>query len=206
MTEQTDQIIALRYEDAIPQIADVDIPDDLLGELKAQMAKYPDRRSAALPCLAAAQKVHGWCSPTALRQVAAVMRVTPAYLVSVASFYDMLETTERGRHTIYMCTNLSCMLRGANAVLAELEAALDTKNFSVSSDGIYLREFECLGACDIAPMASVNGEFVGPLTPDDAKALVEDLRGGREVLPDKQLKKRPIAATYWADGDPDRSE
>ena len=60
------------------------------------MAHYPDRRSAALPALAAAQRVHGWCSPEAIEQVACVMRVTPAYLESVATFYDMLET-EPGR-------------------------------------------------------------------------------------------------------------
>ena len=56
------------------------------------MAKYPDRRSAALPCLAAAQKVHGWCSPEAIRQTAAVMRLTPGYCIAVASFYDMFST------------------------------------------------------------------------------------------------------------------
>ena len=60
------------------------------------MANYPDRRSAALPALAAAQRVHGWCSPEAIEQVACVMRVTPAYLESVASFYDMLETEPGG--------------------------------------------------------------------------------------------------------------
>ncbi len=82
------------------------------------MANYPDRRSAALPALAAAQRVHGWCSPEAIEQVACVMRVTPAYLESVASFYDMLETEPVGRHSVYVCTNISCSLRGADALLA----------------------------------------------------------------------------------------
>ena len=78
------------------------------------MANYPDRRSAALPALAAAQRVHGWCSPEAIEQVACVMAVTPAYLESVASFYDMLETTPVGRHSVYVCTNISCSLCGAD--------------------------------------------------------------------------------------------
>jgi uncharacterized protein YuzB (UPF0349 family) len=60
---------------------------------------------------------------------------------------------------------------------------------------INVRAFECLGACDIAPMASVNGEYVGPLATDDCKTIVGELREGREILPDKQLRKRPLADT-----------
>ena len=84
------------------------------------MSLYPDRRSAVLPALRAAQEEHGWLSPEAMEQVAAVMQVTPAYLESVASFYDMLELQPVGRHTIYVCTNLSCQLRGARDVLGAL--------------------------------------------------------------------------------------
>ena len=74
------------------------------------------------------------------------------------------------------------------------------KNGGTSDDGIFLRNFECLGACDIAPMASVDGQFVGPLTVEDAKQLVEDIRAKREVLPSKQLSRRPVAATLWENG------
>ncbi len=83
------------------------------------MAKYPDRRSAVIPALHAAQAVHGWCSPEALHQVAAVMQVTPAYLSSVATFYDMLENRPEpvGHHDVYVCTNISCSLRGADEIL-----------------------------------------------------------------------------------------
>ncbi|MFY9487183.1 MAG: NAD(P)H-dependent oxidoreductase subunit E [Solirubrobacterales bacterium] len=189
-----------RYEDAIPQLADVAVPAELQSWIVERMAMYPDRKSATIPCLMAAQKHHGWLSPDAVRQVAAVMRLTPAYLVSVASFYDMFKLAPRGEHTIYMCTNISCMLRGADDVMAELERAVGVSNGGTSEDGIFLRSFECLGACDIAPMASVDGAFVGPLSIDDAKQLVEDIRAGREVLSAKQLDKRPAAATLWESG------
>src|SRR5262249_603953 len=92
----------------IPDPDTVEVPADLRAEIEAHMANYPDRRSAALPALAAAQRVHGWCSPEAMQQVACVMRVTPAYLESVASFYDMLETSPAERHRVYVCTNISC--------------------------------------------------------------------------------------------------
>ncbi|HWX88112.1 MAG TPA: NAD(P)H-dependent oxidoreductase subunit E [Solirubrobacteraceae bacterium] len=170
--------------DPTPPVA---VPPELRAEIEGHMALYPDSRSAALPALEAAQRVHGWCSPEAIEQVAAVMGVTPAYLAAVATFYDMLETEPVGRHSVYVCTNISCSLRGADALYeAVCEAAGDDAEFNV-------RSFECLGACDIAPMASVDGVFVGPLTPDEVPQLLEDVRAGRPVLPGKQLSTRLVA-------------
>ena len=100
-----------RFEDTIPQLADVSIPSELQDWIEQRMAMYPDKKSAIIPCLMAAQKTHGWLSPEAVDQVAAVMKLTPARLVSVASFYDMFELKPSGNRTIYMCTNISCMLR-----------------------------------------------------------------------------------------------
>jgi NADH-quinone oxidoreductase subunit E len=165
----------------------VDVPAELRAEIEAHMALYPETRSASLPALAAAQRVHGWCSPEAIEQVACVMRVTPAYLESVASFYDMLETSPAGRHSVYVCTNISCSLCGADELHAEmLDAVGADPDFSV-------RSFECLGACDIAPMASVDGVYVGPLTLADVPQLIDDVRAGRPVLPEKQLARRLVA-------------
>ena len=83
---------------AIPDPAEVDVPGRAArARSRSYMARYPDRRSAAMPALAAAQRLHGWCSPEAIDQVAAVMQVTPAYLSSVATFYDMLDTEPVGR-------------------------------------------------------------------------------------------------------------
>ncbi len=191
---------ARRFEDTIPQLANTPVPDELREYIVDRMEMYPDKKSAIIPCLMAAQKVHGWLSPEAIDQVAAVMKLTPARLVSVASFYDMFELEPSGNRTIYMCTNISCMLRGADQVMAELEAQVGVRNGGTSEDGIFLRGFECLGACDIAPMASVDGEFVGPLTIEDAKQMVEDIRAGREVLPEKKLSRRPVSATLWQNG------
>jgi NADH:ubiquinone oxidoreductase subunit E len=167
------------------------VPAELRAEIEARMALYPDSRSAALPALEAAQRLHGWCSPTALEQVAEVMGVTPAYLESVASFYDMLETEPVGRYSIYVCTNISCSLRGADELYAAVREA--TQDGDASGELFNVRAFECLGACDIAPMASVDGVYVGPLGLEDVPRLLEDLRAGRAVLPDKQLSRRLCA-------------
>jgi NADH:ubiquinone oxidoreductase subunit E len=174
----------------IPDPQSTPVAEDLRAEIEAHMANYPDRRSATLPALEAAQRVHGWCSPEAIEQVACVMRLTPGYLIAVASFYDMLETTPVGRHSVYVCTNISCSLRGADelheAVRAHAEQMGGETEFNV-------RAFECLGACDIAPMASVDGVYVGPLSPEDVPQMLDDARTGRPVLPDKQLARRPCA-------------
>jgi NADH-quinone oxidoreductase subunit E len=171
----------------IPDPASTEVPAELRKQIEDAMALYPERHSAAIPALHAAQRLHGWCSPEAIEQVACVMRVTPAYLDSVASFYDMLENHPVGRHSVYVCTNISCSLRGADALLEAVErAAGDDPEFNV-------RAFECLGACDLAPMASVDGVYVGPLEQDDVPRLLEDARAGRPVLPDKQLATRLVA-------------
>jgi len=168
-----------------------EVPAELRAEIEGHLALYPDRHSAALPALAAAQRLHGWCSPEALEQVACVMRVTPAYLESVATFYDMLETQPVGRHSVYVCTNISCSLRGADALLEAMQRAADAAPDGAAEFNV--RGFECLGACDIAPMASVDGVYVGPLSTADVPQLLDDARAGRPVLPEKQLALRPCA-------------
>ena len=171
----------------VPDPATTPVPNHIRVAIEAQMAKYPDIRSAAIPSLHIVQREHGWCSPTAIEQAACVMRLTPAYLTAVATFYDMFSTTPKGRHDVYVCTNISCSLRGADArYAAMLDAAGDDPQFHVKA-------FECLGACDIAPMASVNGEYVGPLDADDCRQIVEDVKAGRPALESKQLRRRQTA-------------
>src|SRR3954464_6856752 len=119
---------------SVPDPATTAVPGELRAEIEAAMAKYPDRRSAALPALAAAQRVHGWCSPEAIEQAACVMRLTPGYLISVASFYDMLETRPVGRNAVYVCTNISCSLCGADELMARLlEETAGDPDFNVRS-------------------------------------------------------------------------
>jgi NADH-quinone oxidoreductase subunit E len=171
----------------VPDPATTPVPQELRVEIESHMAMYPDPRSASLPALEAAQRVHGWCSPQAIEQVACVMGVTPASLDAVATFYDMLENEPVGRHSIFVCTNISCSLRGADELYAAMrEAAGEDAAFNV-------RAFECLGACDIAPMASVDGVYVGPLETGDVQTLLSDVREGRPVLAEKQLVRKACA-------------
>jgi NADH-quinone oxidoreductase subunit F len=183
-----EEVDLTKYPATVPDAATTPVPEELRITITESIAKYPERHSAAIPALHAAQEVHGWCSPDALEQVAAVMQVTPAYLWSVATFYDMLETEPRPKHTdVYVCTNISCSLRGADELFEAMVAAASDQ------EHIHVRSFECLGACDIAPMASVDGVYVGPLDQEDTGQIVDDLLAGRPVLEDKQLVRRPCA-------------
>jgi NADH-quinone oxidoreductase subunit E len=168
----------------VPDPALIVVPDDLRAEIEGHMAKYPDRRSATIPALAAAQRLHGWCSPLAISQVAAVMRLTPGYVVAVATFYDQLDTTPVGRHRVYVCTNISCSLRGGDELLQALEHEMH------DDLDVHVRHFECLGACDIAPMASIDGVYVGPIELEEVPLLAQQIRAGEAPLPDKQILRR----------------
>lgn len=171
----------------IPDAVTTEVPSALRSRIEDLVARYPDKRSASIPAMAAAQELHGWMSPEAFRQVAAVLQVTPAYLVSVASFYDMLDTEPKGSRRVYVCTNISCSLRGGRELLAKLEEAVG------DAPDVQVRGFECLGACDIAPMASVDGVYVGPIEDADVEELAAQVRDGSDPLPAKQLIKRKVA-------------
>jgi NADH-quinone oxidoreductase subunit E len=179
----------------VPDLSSVEVPPELEREIRDHMANYPDRRSAALPALEAAQRVHGWCSPDAIQQVAAVMRVTPAYLSSITTFYDMLNTEPLGRNQVYVCTSVSCNLVNAQALLEALqEAGADFEDANI-------RGFECLGACDMAPMASINNRYVGPIDPSEAPEVIEALKRGEKPLPGRGLGDDGFKLPWENDGD-----
>ncbi|MDX6601998.1 MAG: NADH-quinone oxidoreductase subunit [Solirubrobacterales bacterium] len=175
-----------RSPEQVPELHEVDCPTELRERIEELMSRYPDRKSASIPALWAVQRLYGWCTPEGIRQAAAVMRVTPAYLESVASFYDLLHTEPVGTHKVAVCTNISCWMRGGDELLDAFRAAAG------EDEDFFVTGFECLGACDIAPMASIDERYFGPLESAEAQTAIEQLRAGSEVLPEKALEKRPL--------------
>jgi NADH-quinone oxidoreductase subunit E len=187
----------------VPEPSEVKVPRALAQEIRRAMKRYPRERSAAIPALWAVQRRYGWCTPEGIRQAAAVMRVTPGYLQSVASFYDLFRLEPQGEHQVLVCTNISCWLRGADRLLESFSKASGAPPGGSSEDGkLFVRGFECLGACDIAPMASIDERYYGPLAEGDAEAAVEQLRSRQEVLPEKRLEDRGAAGGKRGGGDP----
>ncbi|HEY7706916.1 MAG TPA: NAD(P)H-dependent oxidoreductase subunit E [Gaiellaceae bacterium] len=154
-----------------------------VGEFNEQVQKlrerYPDGRSAVMGALHLAQARHGgWLPVEALEEVAEAMELTPAYVQSVASFYDMYHLAPVGRHAIEVCTNLSCALLGAQQVVDAFEQELGIPPGETTEDGaITFRLVECAGGCGYAPVVVVDQRYREPVRPEDVPAIVEEIRG-----------------------------
>jgi NADH-quinone oxidoreductase subunit E len=147
-------------------------------EVRAIAAQFPDARSATLPALRLAQERHGWLSPDALREVADALSLTPAYCRAVASFYDMFHLAPAGKHLVEVCTNLSCALSGAQAVVDAFEAELGVRAGETTRDGeITFRAVECLGGCGYATVVAVDHRYREHVKAADVPAIVEAIRG-----------------------------
>ena len=145
----------------------------------AEVAKqYPDPKSAILPALRMAQEKYGWLSREAFEEVADALDLTPAYCMSVASFYDMFHLEPIGTHTIEVCTNVCCGLVNAQPVLEAFELELGIHAGETTHDGeITLRAVECLGGCSTPTIVAVDHVYKQSVTPDDVAQIVEELRG-----------------------------
>ena len=146
----------------------------------ADVAKgYPDPKSAVLPALRIAQEKHGWLHREALEEVADALDLTPAYCMSVASFYDMFHLEPVGTHTVEVCTNVCCALVNAQPVLEAFERELGVKVGETTDDGaVTLRAVECLGGCSTPTIVAVDHVYKQSVTPADVPGIVQELRNG----------------------------
>ncbi len=155
----------------------VTLPDEVRAAIDELRPAYPTAEALVLPALHLAQEHwQGWLPDEAILAVAAELELPPARVYGVVTFYDLYHQRPVGRHRIRVCSNLSCALRGANEILETLRRQLGVGEDEVTTDGrcSYVH-FECLGACEQAPMMMVDGEYHGPLTPDSARRIVEEL-------------------------------
>ncbi len=147
--------------------------------IQAERAKYPaDAESAVLPALRLAQAQYGWLSPDVIREVADALDETPAYVKSIASFYDQFHLAPIGEHLVEVCTNVSCAVVGAQQVVEAFEHGLGCRAGETSADGkVTLRTVECLGGCGWATIVAVDHRYRTHIKADDVPAIVEELRG-----------------------------
>jgi NADH-quinone oxidoreductase subunit E len=149
----------------------------LADEIRKVAKRYPESKSAILPALRLAQDEYGWLSREAIEEVGEALDLTPAYCMSVASFYDLFNFEPIGRHTIEVCTNVCCGLVNAQAVLESFERALDIAPGETTADGeITLRAVECLGGCSTPTIVAIDERYRQSVTPEDVPAILEELR------------------------------
>jgi NADH-quinone oxidoreductase subunit E len=147
------------------------------------VAKYPNKRSAALPLLFLVQSIEGYVTEQGMREVAEILELTPAEVLATGSFYTMLKKKPTGEYVVSVCRNISCTHMGAHRVFEALEGRLGIETGTTTADGRFsLESAECLATCDGAPSIQVNYEDFYRVTPEDAVEIVDRLARGEEVL------------------------
>jgi NADH-quinone oxidoreductase E subunit len=145
-----------------------------IQEIEDIRAKYPNARAALLPAIYVAQREFGWLSPEAYEAVADLLGVPKATVRGVATFYAMYKQKPMGRHLIQLCTNVSCMILGAERLVDFLKTAYGVEPGGVSPDGRFsLVIMECIGACGTAPAMLVNDDFHENLTEKNLQEILE---------------------------------
>src|SRR5919106_1446802 len=137
--------------------------------------RYPVARSALIPLLHLAQEQDGYVSEEAMQHIAELIWITPAEVLGTCSFYEMFKLEPVGEYLVNVCTNISCLLLGG-------EDRLGVRAGSTTADGTFtLEDVECIAACTEAPCLQVNYRYFYKVTPEDADALLDDLRHGRRA-------------------------
>jgi NADH-quinone oxidoreductase E subunit len=157
------------------------------------LTRYPPerKRSAILGALYLAQEQGGYLTANAMRHIAGILDMTPAEVDDVATYYVMFYKERVGKYVLQVCRTLSCALAGAERVTESLSDKLGIKVGETDASGIFtLLEFECLGACDRAPVVMVNNElWHEKATPESCGKLVDDLKAkGAAALSGCHLK------------------
>ena len=158
----------------------------MLEEIKELPAKYPQPRSAVMPALDLAQEELGYLTPEAMSEVAAALELDAGYVEGVATFYSLFHLEPTGKHHFYVCTNLTCMIRGANGIVDHIKTSIGvSRPDEVSADGLFsYEEVECLGACEYAPMMRLDHRYHYDLTPEKIDALISERKSVKsDVLP-----------------------
>jgi NADH-quinone oxidoreductase subunit E len=141
------------------------------------LTHYPTKRSVLVPTLLFAQDEVGFLSEEVIAEIAQRLELTVLDVHNVISYYSMLTTKPRGKFNVQVCTNISCLLRGADDLMEHCEKKLGIGHKGVTQDGVFsLEEVECIGACSWAPAVQVNYDFHENLTPQKMDKVLEQYR------------------------------
>ncbi len=155
------------------QEADMELKDKIEEIAK----RYPDRRSAVMPALYLAQEKYGYLSKEAMEEVAGILSLPPVQVYEIATFYTMYNRQPVGRYHIQVCTNVSCMLLGAENLVDYIKKRLGIEVGETTSDGLFtLSTVECLGSCGTAPVMQINDEYYENLTKEKVDDILNTLK------------------------------
>ncbi len=141
------------------------------------LTHYPTKRSVLVPTLLYMQDELGYLGDEAIQEIADRLDLTELEVRNVVSYYSMLTTKPRGKYNVQVCTNIACMLRGADDIFEHCKKKLHIEHKGTTPDGLFsLEEVECIGACSWAPAAQVNYDFQENLTVEKMDEVLEDYK------------------------------
>ena len=148
-----------------------------LKKIEEILPKYPSKKPAVMPVLYLAQEQNGWISQEVMEEVARVLEMHPEEVLGVVTFYTMYHQKPMGKFHIQVCTNVSCMLRGAYDIYDRVKEKLGIENMEITKDEMFsIEEVECMGSCGSAPMIAVNEDYYENLTKEKALEIIKSLK------------------------------
>jgi len=163
---------------------DVEIRERLERDAKEIISRYPQSRSALLPMLHLVQSEDGYVTTDGIDFCAEVLGITSAEVTGVVTFYTQYKQKPVGEYHVGVCINTLCAVLGGDQIWNELSEHVGVGHDEATEDGkVSLERLECNAACDFGPVMMVNWEFFDNMDPAKAKALVDDLRVGNDVVP-----------------------
>jgi len=138
------------------------------------LTHYPSKRSVLVPTLLYAQDEVGYLSDEAITEIAQRLELKELDVRNVISYYSMLTTKPRGKYNVQICTNIACILRGADNLYQHCQKTLGIRHKQITPDGQFsLEEVECIGACSWAPAMQVNYDFHENLTAEKIDTILD---------------------------------
>lgn len=151
--------------------------EENLKKVEEARKKYPTALAAVMPTVYIAQEQNGYISNEVMEEIASVLGIDKVNVLSVVTFYTMYHTKPMGKYHIQVCTNVSCMLRGAYDIWDDVKAKLGLDHMQTSTDGKFsLEEVECMGACGYAPMIAVNEDYFENLNKEKVFEILDSLK------------------------------
>lgn len=151
--------------------------EENLQKINSVMRKYPEKKAAVMPVLYIAQEQNGWISGEVIKEVASVCGMVEEEVLGVVTFYTMYHKKPMGKYHIQVCTNVSCMLRGAYEIYDKVKEKLNIDNGGVTPDFKFsLEEVECMGSCGTAPMIAVNEDYYENLDVSSTLKILDSLQ------------------------------
>lgn len=155
-------------------------PEEFKREVLVIKEKFKEGNSALLPALHRAQEIYGYLTKDAVKTISEVLDLSEEFIWDTATFYQFLRKKPYGKYHFYICTGLTCLMKGAQALIDYFENELGLREKEPDESGISFERVGCIGQCDGAPAVILNDEPIRDVNPDKLREIIEKIRSGTQ--------------------------